>query len=45
MCLETASFMRDAHKLYRSIGFEVCDPYRSIPDKFAGVTMWMECRL
>ncbi len=45
MCLETASFMVDAHKLYKSLGFEVCEPYRSIPTRFAGVTLWMKCRL
>ncbi len=45
MCLETASFMGDAHKLYKSLGFEVCEPYRSIPAKFASVTLWMKGRL
>jgi GNAT superfamily N-acetyltransferase len=45
MCLETASFMHDAHKLYRSFGFEVCEPHRRIPERFASVTMWMQCKL
>lgn len=45
MCLETASFMLTAHKLYRSLQFRVRAPYRDIPAKLADVTMWMECRL
>ena len=45
MCLETATFMQDAHRLYRSLHFQVRDPYRSIPAKFASATMWMECNL
>jgi ribosomal protein S18 acetylase RimI-like enzyme len=45
MCLETASFMLTAHKLYRSLHFQVRDPYRSIPVRLADVTMWMECKL
>jgi ribosomal protein S18 acetylase RimI-like enzyme len=45
MCLETAAFMHDAHKLYRSLHFQVRAPYRSIPTKFAHATMWMECNL
>jgi ribosomal protein S18 acetylase RimI-like enzyme len=45
MCLETAAFMHDAHKLYRSLHFQVRDPYRSIPGKLASATMWMECNL
>jgi GNAT superfamily N-acetyltransferase len=45
MCLETASFMLAAHKLYRSLLFEVRAPYRSIPARVADATMWMECRL
>jgi GNAT superfamily N-acetyltransferase len=45
MCLETASFMQDAHKLYRSLGFKLCEPYRSIPPALAPVTLWMECHL
>jgi GNAT superfamily N-acetyltransferase len=45
MCLETAMFMHDAHRLYRTLNFQACEPYRRIPAKFAAATMWMECRL
>jgi len=45
MCLETATFMQEAHRLYRSLHFQVREPYRNIPAKFARATMWMECRL
>ncbi len=45
MCLETASFMLTAHNLYRSLHFQVREPYRAIPARLAEVTLWMECRL
>lgn len=45
MCLETATFMRDAHSLYKTLNFKTRDPYRRIPAKFAAATMWMECNL
>jgi ribosomal protein S18 acetylase RimI-like enzyme len=45
MYLETASFMKDAHRLYRSLQFEVVEPYRSIPAQFAPVTIAMRCAL
>lgn len=45
MRLETASFMLTAHGLYRSLNFQARAPYRSIPARFADVTLWMECRL
>jgi GNAT superfamily N-acetyltransferase len=45
MCLETAKFMHDAHRLYRSLQFHVREPYRSVPVMFAEATIWMECRL
>ena len=45
MCLETATFMLNAHKLYRSLSFQVRSPYRSLPDRMASVTLWMECTL
>ena len=45
MCLETATFMHDAHNLYRSLHFQVRQPYRSIPARFAKATMWMECKV
>lgn len=44
MCLETATFMHDAHKLYTSLGFHDRRAYRKIPDKFVDATIWMECR-
>lgn len=40
MRLETAIFMRDAHRLYRSLHFQVRAAYRSVPDSFAGATLW-----
>lgn len=45
MWLETAVFMNDAHKRYRSLGFHVRAPYRHLPAKFADATLWMECNL
>ena len=45
MCLETATFMREAHRLYESLHFRIRAPYRSIPIRHATATMWMECRL
>jgi len=45
MRLETASFMLTAHNLYRSLQFQVREPYRSIPARFADVTIWMERKL
>lgn len=45
MCLETATFMLSAHKLYRSLYFRVRSPYRSLPDRIANATIWMECTL
>jgi GNAT superfamily N-acetyltransferase len=44
MCLETATFMRDAHGLYRRLEFQAREPYRTVPEKFIPVTMWLECR-
>jgi ribosomal protein S18 acetylase RimI-like enzyme len=45
MRLETAIFMRDAHALYRSHGFEVCGHYREIPERYARATISMQCNL
>jgi ribosomal protein S18 acetylase RimI-like enzyme len=45
MVLETAVFMREAHRLYRALQFEVRSPYRVLPQRFAAATVWMECRL
>ena len=43
--LETAGFMLTAHNLYKSFRFQIREPYRSVPAKFAAVTLWMECKL
>ena len=45
MRLETATFMHYAHRLYKTNGFKVRAPYRSVAAKFAAVTIWMEARL
>jgi GNAT superfamily N-acetyltransferase len=45
MYLETATYMLDAHRLYRSLGFEVCGHYRAIPEHFAALTLSMQCDL
>jgi ribosomal protein S18 acetylase RimI-like enzyme len=45
MCLETATFMRAAHRLYELLHFQIRTPYRSIPARYAKATMWMECNL
>jgi GNAT superfamily N-acetyltransferase len=45
MYLETASFMKDAHRLYRWLQFEVVAPYRPIPERFVPVTISMRCAL
>jgi GNAT superfamily N-acetyltransferase len=45
MCLETAMFMHDAHKLYESLQFQVREPYRTIPGRFAEATIWMDVKL
>jgi GNAT superfamily N-acetyltransferase len=45
MYLETAMFMRDAHRLYGALNFRVRKAYRIVPAKFAAATMWMECCL
>lgn len=45
MCLETATFMQEAHRLYSSLHFQVREPYRSIPAKFERATLWLECNL
>ena len=45
MVLETAVFMRHAHRLYRALGFQDRSPYRAVPARFAAATLWMECRL
>jgi len=45
MCLESARFMHDAHKLYRVLRFRERAPYRTLPAKFARATIWMEADL
>ena len=45
MCLETATFMRAAHRLYELLHFQIRAPYRSIPARHANATLWMECKL
>lgn len=45
MCLETATFMHAAHKLYRNFNFQVRKPYRAVAPRFADATIWMECCL
>jgi ribosomal protein S18 acetylase RimI-like enzyme len=45
MRLETATFMQHAHRLYKTCGFKVRAPYRSLAPKFEAVTIWMEAPL
>jgi GNAT superfamily N-acetyltransferase len=45
MYLETATFMHDAHALYRSHGFGIRGHYRPLADKYANVTVAMQCDL
>jgi ribosomal protein S18 acetylase RimI-like enzyme len=45
MCLETASFMQPAQRLYQANGFKVREPYRTLDARFHQVTIWMEARL
>jgi N-acetylglutamate synthase-like GNAT family acetyltransferase len=45
MCLETATFMHNAHKLYRACQFEICEPYRARPPRFLEATIAMRCVL
>jgi GNAT superfamily N-acetyltransferase len=45
MFLETATFMRSAHVLYKAHGFKVREPYRQLPARFDAVTISMEAAL
>jgi ribosomal protein S18 acetylase RimI-like enzyme len=45
MTLETATFMHHAHKLYRSHGFKVREPYRKQSTKLDEITISMEAAL
>ncbi len=43
--LETASFMEGAQALYRSVGFDLIEPYREIPDVMKHLGVFMELNL
>jgi GNAT superfamily N-acetyltransferase len=45
LCLETATFMTDAHALYRSVGFRETKPFREVPDGFKDAEVFMSLRL
>ena len=43
--LETASFMEGAQALYRSLGFDLIEPYREIPEVMRHLGVFMELNL
>ena len=43
--LETASFMEGAQALYRSLGFDLIEPYREIPEVLRHLGVFMELNL
>jgi len=43
--LETATFMEGAQALYRSLGFNLIEPYREIPDVMKHLGVFMELNL
>ena len=43
--LETATFMEGAQALYRSLGFDLIEPYREIPDEMKPLGVFMELNL
>lgn len=43
--LNTASFMKEAHALYHSVGFEDIVAYREIPNAFKPYELFMELAL
>jgi len=43
--LETASFMEGAQALYRSLGFDLIEPYLEIPDELKPLEVFMELNL
>ena len=43
--LETAGFMEGAQALYRSLGFDLIEPYREIPDVMKDLGVFMELNL
>ena len=45
LCLETATFMTDAHALYRSVGFRETEPFRDVPDGLKDAEVFMSLRL
>ena len=40
--LDTATFLKEAHALYRSLGFTVIGPYYQVPEDILKVTIFME---
>ncbi len=42
MRLETTTFMQGAQQLYRTVGFEVCEPYYAVPEMFRAITIFMQ---
>ena len=42
VCLETAVFMTSAHALYRSLGFQETEAFRSVPEGLKDAEMFME---
>jgi ribosomal protein S18 acetylase RimI-like enzyme len=45
MRLESASFMKEAHALYESLGFKRRGPYRDVPASYMPYTLFMELTL
>lgn len=45
MYLETATFMHEAHRLYRTHQFDVREHYRAVPATLAGAVISMQCDL
>jgi ribosomal protein S18 acetylase RimI-like enzyme len=43
--LETAIFMTDAQALYRSLGFQLVPPFRSVPEELKEAEVFMALRL
>ena len=43
--LETATFMKDAQVLYRSLGFTLIEPYQEVPDGIKHILVFMELKL
>jgi GNAT superfamily N-acetyltransferase len=45
LSLESAVFMKDAHALYRSLGFELTPPFRALPDELKEAEVFMKLEL